>query len=481
MPRHLVYKPFFRNSAYLAFLMLLASCSVFEKDKTPLKSVSQIERASDQVPNIASKWWEQFSDVQLDRLVEQSLKDSPSISSADARMETARALMASNQSVLLPQVALNTQVNRQRLSENYIFPPGFNSITDYGYIAGTFNWSLDLWGKQKRLIDGAKYRLVSAQAQIDTAKLNLVIAVVTAYIEYDYAWKSLSIKKVDLKTRLHLMEIAQERYLAGTIDQVMLNQAKIDYEDSLVQESIVENQVDLWRHQLAALVGQGPSFGDQIQPPNLQVEMIAKEKVTKIPSDLIARRPDLQGLLSQIEASRQDLQAANLDYLPSFDITGYYGFQAFGLGNLINPSSQIFSLGPVINLPIFNGGKIDANVTAKEATKNQAIADYHEQLLMALRQSADGISSLQSSSKEWKSIDQSMQFANQVYETFIQRYHAGVMSQEQLHQGQIALDQRKLAVFNAQKNIFNAHISVVQALGGGYMASNLQTSTTLAK
>jgi len=471
----------YRNSIYFLFLILTVSCTVFKEDKSEIKKLSQLEKVSDQVPIISAKWWEHFNDQQLNLLLEQSLKDSPSISTADARMQAARALMLSNQSVLLPQVALNTQANRQRLSENYIFPQGFDSITNYGYVAGTFNWSLDLWGKQKRLIDGSKYRLVSAQAQLDTAKLNLAIAVVTAYIEYDYACKSLLITKVDVHSRLELVQIAQERYRVGTVDLVVVNQAKVEYQDSHAQELMVENQVKLWRHQLAALVGQGPSFGDQIKPPNLQVQVITNQKITKIPSDLIARRPDLQGLLSQIEASRQDLKAAHLDYLPSFDITANYGLQAFGLGNLINSGSQIFSLGPVINLPIFNGGKIDANITAKEATKNQAIADYHEQLLMALRQSADGISSVQSSTKEWQSKDQSLQAAKQINEIFIKRHHAGVMSLEQLDQAQIVLDQKKLAEVSAQKQIFNAHVSLIQALGGGYFTNAPLASSTLGK
>lgn len=459
--------------------MLSVSCTVFKEGKLDIKKLSQLEKVVDHVPPIPSKWWEQFHDEQLNRLLEQSLKDSPSISTADARIQAASALMLSNQSVLLPQVAINTQVNRQRLSENYIFPPGFDSTTNYGYVAGTFNWSLDLWGKQKRLIDGSKYRLVSAQAQLDTAKLNLAIAVVSAYIEFDYACKSLLIAKEDVKSRLELLEIAQERYRVGTVDLVVVNQSKVDFQDSHTEQLMAENQVELWRHQIAALVGQGPSFGNQIQAPNLQVQAIANQNITKIPSDLIARRPDLQGLLSQIEASRQDLQAAHLDYLPSFDISANYGLQAFGLGNLVNAGSQIFSLGPVMNLPIFNGGKIAANITAKEATKNQAIADYHEQLLMALRQSADGISSVQSSSKEWQSKDQSLQVAQQINDIFLKRYQAGVMSLEQLDQAHIALDQKKLAEVNAQKHLFNAHIRLVQALGGGYLTNAPPASSTL--
>jgi len=461
--------------------MMTVSCTLFKEDQLDLKKLSQLEKVSDQVTTISAKWWEQFDDKQLNRLLEQSFKDSPSISTADARMQVARALLSSNQSVLLPQVALNTQVNRQRLSENYIFPPGFDSITNYGYLAGTFNWSLDLWGKQKRLIDGSKYRLISAQAQLDTAKLNLAIAIVSAYIEYDYACKSLLIAKENLHSYTELMAIAQERYRVGTVDSVVVNLSKVDYQDSQAEALFVQNQVDLWRHQIAALVGQGPSFGNQIQPPNLQVQTIANQQITKIPSDLIARRPDLQGLLSQIQASRQDLQAARLDYLPSFDITAYYGFQSFGLGNLINSGSQIFSLGPVINLPIFNGGKIDANIAAKEATKNQVIADYHEQLLMALRQSADGISSVQSSSKEWLSKDQSLQAAKQINEIYFKRYRAGIMSLEQLDQARIAFNQKQLAEVNAQKHIFNAHVSLVQALGGGYFSNEPLTSFNTGK
>lgn len=458
---------------------LLCSCAAFQQDTALIPATAKVEPNISNAIKIEENWWKQLGDEQLNRLIDQALRDSPSIKTADTRIQNAKALIDANRSSLLPQIGINTQINRQELSKNYIFPPTFDKLQNYGIIALTFDWSLDVWGKQKHLLDGSKYRFVGAQTQLDAAKQALTSGVVAAYIEYDYAFKSYQLAKKDSQISDTLLSIAKERHQKGVIDQVLLEQRKVDNDTVRSQEGQALKALELWRHQLAVLVGQGPSYGDNLRTPHLNISDIATHTPKTIPSDLVARRPDLQGLLAQIQANKEDLKAARLDYLPSFNLAGNLGYQAFGFNQLLNQDSQIFSIGPVINLPIFNGGKIDANVAAKNALKDQAIADYHEQLLTALRESADGISSVNAASGSLQLISQSNQSAQIVLDVYQKRYQAGLLSKEEIEKSLIEYDRQTSNLYLAQKNLLNAYVQLIQALGGGYINkdSNLQLSS----
>jgi NodT family efflux transporter outer membrane factor (OMF) lipoprotein len=472
MPNLTLLRPFRLSFVCLVGVVLLSSCAAFHQDQATVPETQKIEPSIAATTAIEAQWWKQLGDAQLNRLVDQALEDSPSIKTADARMQNAKALIDANRSSLFPQMAINTQLNRQELSRNYIFPPSFEKLQNYGIIALTFDWSLDVWGKQKYLLDGAKYRFVGATAQLDAAKKALSNGIVSAYIEYDYAYKALQLAQKDSEVSDELLAIAQQRYQRGLIDQVLLQQRKVDNDTLHSQVGQARKAIELWRHQLAVLVGQGPSFGDQLTPPRLSSTTIIANTPKVIPSDLVARRPDLQGLLAQIEANKEDLKAARLDYLPSFNLAANVGYQAFGFNNLLNQDSQIFSIGPVINLPIFNGGKIDANVAVKNAIKDQAIADYHEQLLTALRESADGISAVNAASGSLELASQSNQSAQIVLDIYQKRYRAGLLSKDDLEKALLEYDRQTNTFYIAQKNLLNAYVQLIQALGGGYIAKD---------
>ena len=176
---------------------LLCSCAAFQQDTALIPATAKVEPNISNAIKIEENWWKQLGDEQLNRLIDQALRDSPSIKTADTRIQNAKALIDANRSSLLPQIGINTQINRQELSKNYIFPPTFDKLQNYGIIALTFDWSLDVWGKQKHLLDGSKYRFVGAQTQLDAAKQALTSGVVAAYIEYDYAFKSYQLAKKD--------------------------------------------------------------------------------------------------------------------------------------------------------------------------------------------------------------------------------------------------------------------------------------------
>jgi outer membrane protein TolC len=270
-------------------------------------------------------------------------------------VQVSQALLNSSRSVLLPQIGLTAQTNRQQLSENYIFIPGvMDRISNYGYVAGTFSWSLDLWGKNEKLFEASKYRLKGALLEGELSRLNLQIAIVAAYSEFDIALKSRDLMKRVNTIHQELFDIYKVRQQKGLIDNIALEQEAIEVERSSAQLATSQSIVDMYATQIAILTGNSPSWVSNITSPSIRFPEKPLVRNQQIPSDLIARRPDLQILLSQIDASGLEYSAAKLDYLPSFDLQANIGYQSFGLDRFISSSSQFFSIGPVLNLPIFS-------------------------------------------------------------------------------------------------------------------------------
>ena len=465
-----------RIAKYLSLIALasfLHACALWPRDHLPepkLLDVGGLEKnVQEAAPVIQKDWWLAFGDENLNKLMDKALKGSPSLTAADARMKSAQALYEANRATLIPQIGAGAQISRQQLSQNYIFIPGvMDPYVSYGMIGGSLQWSLDLWGKQKKLMSAAGKRFDGAKASYEAARLNLASTLVNVYIDYDRAVKSYEFAKRDAHARKILFEIAEARSKAGIIDTIGLEQKRIDWTAAQVREGQAELAVKQFQHQLAVLAAEGPSWGEQLPAPQLSATKLTSVFPDKIPADLLARRPDLQALLSQVEASRIEVGAAKLDYLPNFDLQGNFGFQSYGISNLLTLPSQMFGIGPVMSLPIFDGGRIDANVAAKEAGRNQAIADYHDGLLHALKQSADGIAGFKNAKNDLNHLEDGAKSMRKINDAFIERGNRGIVSKEQIEISETNLLKQEQALADGQARLFAAHVGLIQALGGGY-------------
>jgi NodT family efflux transporter outer membrane factor (OMF) lipoprotein len=462
--------------------LFLASCAIPEPQLVKENSLelSTIEQIVDEHSKpIDTKWWHVFGDDQLNSLVDMGLKNSPSLQVANQRVKLAEALLNSSRSILLPQVGITGQANRQQLSQNYIFVPGvMDRIANYGFIAGTFSWSLDLWGKNQKLFEASSYRMQAAILEDELTRLNLQIAIVAAYVEYDAAIKNKILNQRMVSVAEELLAIYTIRQKSGLVDALIVSQTKADLQRASAQLAMVQSSVEMYANQIAILTGHPPSWVNQITVPTLKFSPTYENTYQKIPSDLIARRVDLQILLKQIKASSKEYSAAQLDYLPSFDLQANIGYQSFGLDRLINSSSQLFSIGPVLNLPIFNGGRIDANVAAKKATVESVIASYHETLLQALKESADGINRVKSLSQQLQSQVKATKEAEFVYEQLLARKNSGLISSEQLLQNERNVIIQRQLLEQTKLDTQAAYLSLINALGGGFLVPTENSSQT---
>lgn len=459
----------------------LSACAFFPRQSLPeqaSKTLLDLEPAlTIQSETIEDQWWRAFGDSQLNHLVELGLRQSPSLEISGARILAAQVMLENEKAAFVPQIGVGAQVDRQQLSQNYIFVPGMPVYTGYGLINASLNWSLDIWGKQKKYYEAAKNQVKAAQASHKASELLLSTTIVRIYFDYDRMVQSRDLYARDVQVKNSLYQITQARLGAGLVDALALNQRKVDLETAQVNLNQADLSVKMIQHQLSALVREGPSWGEGLQSPNINIDKLTLPKL--IPANLLERRPDLQALLSQIDVAKLQLDGAKLEYLPDINLAGFIGVQSFGLSQLFASKSQQFSIGPVLTLPIFDGGLIDANVTGKEANRNQAIANYQEQLVQALREVADGINSVKSSQAIFDSFRVTYKTAKSSYEISRHRNEVGISSKETVfttEQGYLMQGQNYI---DARAKLLTANVVLVQALGGSYLKSNAKAQQAM--
>jgi NodT family efflux transporter outer membrane factor (OMF) lipoprotein len=455
----------------LSALCVLSACALVPKDSAPEPATSTVEQiepsASNALVTIESQWWRSAHDAQLDQLMTLALANSPSLDVAAARLMAARSLSQAEQSKLIPQLSGGAQILEEKLSQNYYFAQGMDQYNGYGLLDLSLSWSLDIWGKQKKYFAASSQRAKAAAINVAAARHLLTSSIAKVYVDLDRATRleSLMDKEVRLKTSLY--QIAADQQRQGLIDILIVNQKKTELDIARTNLSQAALSTSLYKHQLAALVKQGPSWGDKLVAP--QADWASLELPDTIPANLLARRPDLQVLLEQIEASKLDLQGANLEYLPDINLQGLIGYQAFGLPLLLTSNSFTYNVGPAISLPIFDGGRIRANISGKEAARNEMIANYENQLTQALREAADGIRSIQTAQRDKLHARQALDASNRNVEIGRTRRQAGLLAVDKFYELELSQAQQDRQIIEVNARSDAAKIILIQALGGSFL------------
>ena len=416
----------------------------------------------------APQWWTRYQDAQLNALIDQALQSNPSLDAATARVRQAQAAARGARAVQWPQVNANYHLSRQRYSENYIYPPplGGSYQTDTG-LTLQLDFNLDLWGRQRALAGAASQRALAAEASRQQARVMLVSAVSQAYFQLQNALAQTSAISTIVDKLQETLDITRDRYRSGLGTQVDVAQADSAVSSARVQLSQARNNAQMLHHQLAALLGLSP---DQLPAVTAQAGIaLPPDTPEHLPMALLGRRADITAARLQAEAAGAMVSAAKADFLPNVDLTAAAGYLSLGLDKLIRSSSENYSVGPVITLPIFNAGGLNAQLEGRRAERDEAIARYNDTVLGALREVADARDSIQSLHEQIHHQDASLEAINTAYDIAQRRYKSGLddFIQVLLAQSE-ALKQTVLAT-DLRARAYVLDVQLATALGGGYV------------
>jgi len=417
-------------------------------------------------------WWSMFGDPKLDALVEQALAGNPSLRAAEARVRTARALADVARSALYPTVDLNASVARQRFSENDIYPPPFaGSWVNTGRITLDFNYEFDFWGKYRDQLAAALGEARATAADAAAARLVLAAAVAETYFQLQTDFATLQVAQQTLAEREGLRELNRQRASRGLETSIPVRQSDQQVASSRVEVAAAEAAAQLDRHQLAALAGLGPDAALDIQPA-LRTYDEALALPADLPADLLARRPDIAAQQLRVEAAAARIGAAKADFFPNINLAAFVGLGVTSLHglHLFSAGSGIAGIGPALHLPIFDAGRLQANLRGRYGEYDVAVALYNQTLVDALRQVADQIASLRAVKRQLTDQADALAAAGDAYGLTLDRYRAGLTNYLDVLVNEERLLAERLNRVRLEGRSLALAVETVRALGGGYHA-----------
>jgi NodT family efflux transporter outer membrane factor (OMF) lipoprotein len=228
----------------------------------------------------------------------------------------------------------------------------------------------------------------------------------------------------------------------------------------------MEEQVALARSQLAALLGKGPDRGLAIERPTLRAARVALP--SRLPADLLGRRPDVVASRWRAEAAARDIASAKAQFYPDINLSALIGVQSVNLSKLLQTGSAIPSVGAAVRLPILEGGRLRGTLAARDADYDLAVEQYNQTLSDALREVVDQLTSLRSVETQRGEVDTALAAAEEAYSLAVTRYKAGIGSLLQVFTAEMqVLEQRTLRTDLLSREL-TLSIGLIRALGGGF-------------
>lgn len=388
-------------------------------------------------------WWKGFGDARLDALVAEGLAANHDIRIATARVDEFAARVSSTRAQGLPQLGYGAEAGRQRT------PPG--TVNDNYSALLSASWELDLWGRIRRENEAARANLLATeQARLGVA-LTVVSAVVTSYVTLLDLDSRLAIAQATLRGRQESVDVFQMRLDGGVVSEFEMMQVTAEYESAASAIPTLEQAIALQENALSVLIGRNPGPIER----GGKLETLAKPAVPAgIPSELIARRPDILQAEQQLVSANALVGAARALYFPSLSLTGAGGSASTELDSLFSGPTRAWSFAGQLLGPIFAGGAIDAANEQAEARREQALASYRKAIQDGFRDVDDALASIHSLSDLVAALERRVAALRHAVDLARERYDNGYSDY--------------LEVLDTERSLFSAELTLSEARGDGY-------------
>ena len=415
-------------------------------------------------------WWRAYGDGQLDAWIEAAQAGSPTLALAQARVREANAMAGVAQATLLPQLGGQMAINRQHWANNVYYGPAFlaDTTTWDNTAAIGLSYHLDLWGKDKNAVERALDNAHARAADERAARLELEVNIVRAYIDLSKNYALFDIATAMLAEQRKILGYAQRRLQGGLGTQLEVTQAETPLPEYERQIDAFREAIALNKNQLAALAGKGPGAGDAIARPHLAISA-PMELPSSLPADLIGHRPDVVAARWMVAAQARGVDVARAGFYPDINLLATLGgFAAAGpLFQFLRAANGGWTAGPALSLPIFDGGRLRSELGAAAAGYDEAVEQYNQTIIGALKDVSDAIVRLRSLATQDEEARRSVSVAQRNFDLSEEGYRRGLTDYLNVLIAQTQLLQAQQAVARITAGRLGAHASLVAALGGG--------------
>ncbi|HEV2438004.1 MAG TPA: efflux transporter outer membrane subunit [Verrucomicrobiae bacterium] len=466
------------------FLLALAGCTLMPKYHRPVAPISAswpkmpghpaTPATATAVPAADIGWREFFRDNRLQQVIELALTNNLDLRAAMLNVDQMRALYRVQRNALVPTVDVNANGTRQRI------PFGFGgqgqgfTYSQYNVNLGVAAYELDLFGRVRSLKKQALETYFATEEARRTAQITLVAEVGTAYLTERELTEQLAVARQTLKAARSNYDLIKRSYNAGVRSELDLNVAETQLQTARAAVAGYEQQLAQADNYLVLLVG--CPVPDALAPPRpFDPRICLSDIPAGLPSDLIARRPDVLEAEHQLQAANANIGAARAAFLPTITLTGQGGTESTTLEGLFAPGSQAWNFSPQIVWPIFAAGTAWNELQAVKAARLIEVANYQKTIQTAFREVADALAVRATVQTQLSANRALVKSEAQTYRLTEARFRGGVDSSLNVLTAQQAYNTARQNLIQTEySRLFNL-INLYQALGGGWNEHTVQS------
>ncbi len=432
------------------------------------------EGTSKETRPVSLVWWQGFRSSELNRLVEAARLNNLDVAVALARIDQADAQVTMAGSSLYP--AINADGGGQRSMSSGARSKRSHSTLYSGLLSASYE--LDFWGKNRNNLLSAEHSAAAARFNYDVIELSTIAAVANTYLQLLAAQDRLRVNRENLANASSLLDVIRQRVEVGTGTSLDLAQQETVVAQQRAQLPPLQIELSQNRNALAVLVGEFPEK-TSIKGGSLN-SLGAPRPGAGMPSELMLRRPDIMQSEAQLSSSNAAVASARAALFPSIRLTGNAGYESPVLKTMFTPQSALYSLAANFSQPIFDGNNLRAQVTLAEGMREEDLQNYRKTVISAFSDVEQALVAVRETSRQYQLQGEATKSARNAYK----------IAEEQLRSGTIDIT----TVLNTQRTYFSAQellisarlsqlqaiVSLHQALGGGWAASDITVAARMS-
>ena len=474
--------PFVLRAACVLAGIGLAGCSAVGPDyAAPLVALpAQWARLDQRVEPVSSarppgdlaQWWRSFDDPLLTALVDEALRTSPDIRTSQARLRAARARRAVAGADRFPALSASGSARRSDSSGR----TATGSTQDLFSVGFDASWELDVFGGVRRGVEAATADFESARAELANTRVSLAAEVALTYVEVRALQTRLGIARANLVSQSETLQLTDWRVQAGLVSSQDAEQARSNREQTRAQIPSLETSLAEAGHRLDILLGQAPGTLDARLASGGDLPPLPVHVAVGIPADTLRQRPDVRAAERTLAGETARLGVAEAARFPSFTLSGSIGLEALTLGGL-RDSGAVSSLLAGVTAPIFDAGRLRAQVDIQDAVREQALVSYERAVLAALQEVENALVALARSRERSEALANAVNAARSAAALARQRYSAGLIDFQSVLDTERSVLALEDSLASSRADGVLALIRLYKALGGGWSPARITPTT----
>ena len=459
-----------RITALMVLALTLAGCMFGPDYRRPPVETPRAWRFEEKEAKqlVDTLWWEQLNDPVLNGLIDIALRESKDLQIATARLEEFTGRYDLARAALFPRVGAGASAGQQRVTEigPVPLPSSVNNPVEL-YQGSVFaSWEIDLWGKLRRGTEAARAELLGTEEGRRSVILSLVASVAGSYVNLRNLDRQIWIARDTAMSRVESYRIFTLRFQEGFVSELELSQVKSEYERALAAIPSLEKAIARQENALSVLIGRNPGAVERGKAID---ELVLPAIPAGLPSDLLARRPDIRQAEQNLISANAQIGIARAQYFPTISLTGMFGWESTRLSQLFTGPARMWSWAVPVAQPIFTGGSIAGQIKAVEAVRDAAILQYQMAIQNAFRDVEDSLVDQRRTREQLETQKRQVEALRTYARVARLRYDNGYTSYIEVLDAERNLFDAELAYSQTQATLLQAMINLYKAMGGGWI------------